>query len=910
MAEPWSLFPGVYSTLVDNSFTGIATSSSSVGLIVLMAEKGRDNQLQLFSRVDQLLSEFGNVDIVSYGQGLKIAIQYLTYANSLYVIRVTPDKTNTQSMTSIYKNLYGKFIKSNIEIKEASYANIGIACNENSEYEFVHVGPENLGELKSLTALEPNTPIAVNDRYYVPAGTVYMDWVDLTGTKYEGKYSEWAQLDAETRDAYNNNIGKIAICTSIAPATTWAFKEIIDTSNATVNGINYCAAVTYTTLENSLCLWRPYENEYLTPGTYTEVLDVINIIPTTKPEDGDSYLICNNPIAPINIEENLAGHENQVITYDAELEEWTFSKYNTVFIDREYQVLSTPPSSVSTGDRFIINDNVEKSEIYEAWADHQGEIAEKVDNGWRFLALDVAEPEDTDKLQSIIVSEYISETVSERIEYKRKYIIVKDTVWTPDTNADFIAYAHRMPQFDDIILAADPNNSEANESIEPFIFFYPLGRGSYYNGMHIDMRLTNKSKNILSDEEDFDREIILDIYDTVDGNKLKVESFTVSFNPNHKDLSGNSMFIEDVLNRYSNYLRCAINREIFTESSPFISNIHKNLEQLFTRYKLRNKSGNTALPPKFENGDDGNIFDSYGNLNWEVATSILSRAYMGTIVNPAALDQSKPYETGVLDREEVLLDLVFDAGYPVDVKTSILTLIDARHQDCFGVLDMGDNLSAEEAINARTKEGGAGSQFNSAFVALYEPYSLVYDAYSGRDVWISPVYHAARAYALTDLNYGRWHAPAGVKRGNCPGIKKLRYNLNLDTAYQDLFVTYNVNPIIKNRDGFNIWGQSTSLLRNSKLQDVNIVRLAIRVQRDLELALRDYLFDINDASTWTLMQSRVDGYLGNLVSEGALNSFSTQIYASDYDITNHRVNVDVMLDPKMVIYQILLTVSV
>ena len=136
MAEPCSLFPGVYSTLVDNSFTGIASTSASVGLIVLMAEKGADNQLQLFSRVDQLLTNFGNVDIVSYGQGLKIAIQYLTYANALYVIRVTPDKTNTQSMTSIYKNLYGKYIKSAIEIKEASYANIGIACNENSEFEY------------------------------------------------------------------------------------------------------------------------------------------------------------------------------------------------------------------------------------------------------------------------------------------------------------------------------------------------------------------------------------------------------------------------------------------------------------------------------------------------------------------------------------------------------------------------------------------------------------------------------------------------------------------------------------------------------------------------------------------------------------------------------------------------------
>ena len=910
MAEAWSLFPGVYSTLVDTGFSGIATSSASTALIVLLGEKGADNQLQLYSRVDQLLNNFGNVDIVSYGQGLKIAIQYLTYSSSLYVIRATPDKTNTQSMTSIYKNLYGKYIKSGIEMKEASYANIGIASNENSEFEFVHVGPENLGNIKSYTATSPNTPISVNDRYYICAGTTYEDWVDLSGTAYDGKYSEWAQLNANVRDNYNNNLGKIAICTSISPATTWAFKEIEDTSRATIGNVNYCAAVTYTTLDNSLPLWREYENEYLLPGTYTEVIDIINILPTTAPKDGDSYLICNNPITPKNLSENLAGHEGQVITYNEELEEWQFVKYSKVFVDREYQVLTTPPSSASVGDRFIIDDNVEKSSVAEAWADYQGAIAEKTETGWRFLKLDVCEPEETGKLKSIVISRYVTETESEKIEYKRKYIIVKDVVWTTDTNADFIAYAHRMPQFNDIINASNPNESEANQSIEPFIFFYPLGRGSYYNGMYIDMRLTTKSKNVITDEEDFDRELIFDIYDTVDGNVLKVESFVVSFNPNHKDLSGNSLFIEDVLERYSNYLRCSINREIFTKDSAFIENIHKNLEQLFTRYKIRNANGNTQLPPKFENGDDGNIFDQYGNLNWEVATSILSRAYMGTIINPASLDQENPYETKVLDKEEVLIDLVFDAGYPVDVKTSILTLIDSRRQDCFGVLDMGDNSSAKEAISARRDESGAGSQFNSAFVALYEPYSLVYDAYSGRDVWISPVYHAARAYAITDSNYGRWEAPAGVKRGNCVGIKKLRYNLNLDTSYQDLFVTYNVNPIIKNRDGFNIWGQSTSLLKSSKLQDVNVVRMCIKIKRDLEFTLRDYIFDLNDATTWTLMSSRVDGYLGDLVSQGALNSFASRVYASDYDITNHRVNVDIMLDPKTVIYQILLTLSV
>ena len=58
------------------------------------------------------------------------------------------------------------------------------------------------------------------------------------------------------------------------------------------------------------------------------------------------------------------------------------------------------------------------------------------------------------------------------------------------------------------------------------------------------------------------------------------------------------------------------------------------------------------------------------------------------------------------------------------------------------------------------------------------------------------------------------------------------------------------------------------------------------------------------------MSSAVNAYLGNLVSEGALTSYSTQVYASDYDITQHRVRVDVMLEPKQVIYQILLTITV
>ena len=196
MAEPWSLFPGVYTQLVDNS-VGIASTPGSVAFIVFMSEKGPDNQLDLFGRVDELLSTFGNVDTVSYGQGLKVAIQYLTFATTLYCIRVTPDHTNCPAMSNIYNNLYGKYTKSAIDMREAAYANIGIATNENGEFEFIHVGPEYLGNIIAVTTSVPPTTPRLNDRYYIPSSP-------------------------EAMDTWKGHEGEVAICINEDPVV-WAY---------------------------------------------------------------------------------------------------------------------------------------------------------------------------------------------------------------------------------------------------------------------------------------------------------------------------------------------------------------------------------------------------------------------------------------------------------------------------------------------------------------------------------------------------------------------------------------------------------------------------------------------------------------------------------------------------------------
>lgn len=866
--EPWSLFPGVYTNLIDTSFS-IAPAPSSSAFICFMSQKGPDNRLELIGRADELMSNFGTIDVALNGQGLKVAMQWLTYSNSLYCIRVTPDHTNCSAMDNIYKGLYGAYQKSAITMREASYANLGIATNEEGEIEFIYVGPENLGTILSTSTSTPPATPQINDRYYIP------DTPNATGT--------WAGHE-----------GEVAICISPSPVV-WAYKEVKDTSQAVINNVPMTAAVTYDLLP-SLALWKNYENVVLgAHGPYTEVRDFIYELPATA-VDGDSYLVCDNPT-----DSRLAGHGGQVITYDADDNEWTFELYNKVFIDAVYTIADAPSVTAIVGDRYIISD----APTEPSWIGHERMIAEKGTSAWKIIEFDVAEPEETDKFQSIVITKYISALESQLIEYKRQNVFVKNVIWTSDMNATFVAYAHRTQQISDIISNATPTKSIELNSIEPFILFYPIGRGSYYNNIHIDMKLSKKS---IHEDIDFKKTLILDIYDTIGGAKVKVESYEVSFNPNARDLSGNSVFIQDVINMYSNRVMVAINREAFNEDNDFCKNLHSDLDLLFQRYKIKNSHGTTALPPKFEHGDDGTIYDKYGNLDWEQAKSLLVKAYTGQIINPAAKDPGNPYETDVLDREMRLFDLVFDAAYPQEVKMAILTLIDARHQDCFGVLDLGFNASAKQGYEARTK--GAGVSFNTPFIALYEPFSRIYDAHMGTDIWITPVYHVARAIAITDRNYGRHQAPAGVNRGMCPEIKELAYNLNREPAYQDLFVSYNINPIIQNRDGFMIWGQSTSYLRPSKYQDINIVRMVLKIKRDLEFSLRAFIFDLNDSTTWILMDSAISSYLGNLVSQKALNGYSVKVYASDYDISRHRCRVDILLDPKMVLYQILLTIAV
>lgn len=481
--------------------------------------------------------------------------------------------------------------------------------------------------------------------------------------------------------------------------------------------------------------------------------------------------------------------------------------------------------------------------------------------------------------------------------------------WTRNPDVLFPAYLKRTSEMDSILSTSRPDNYTKTKAGEYLFILYAIGRGTYYNNIQVSMALSSKTQ---LEDDDYERTMILDIYDTNSGSKVLLESFEVSFNPEAKDpVTDTPLFICNVLENYSNILRCkSVDPTYLKKDYTYMNNINTNVDNLFREYERYNTVGTTKLSPALGGGYNGNLYNGNGTVNWNVAKNLLAKAYTGLLINPNSKDDSDFYLTDVLDTEMVLIDIVLDAGYPKEVKVAINDMITARSNDCIGIIDQLDNVSSEMAFKARTDSNGITKQFNTPYIAIYEPYSEIYDKYTGNNLWVTPVYHAARAFAITDRDYGKHYAPAGANRGLCSGINKLRYNLYKDNSYKEKFVAYCINPIICNRLGYLIYGQSTSYLKQTKLQDINVIRTILEIERDLKLQLGTILFDLNDSNTLMTIDSAVRAYLGNKMANGVIEKYDCKVYATDYDVTQHRARVDLMIVPKSVLYQIFLTISV
>lgn len=292
---------------------------------------------------------------------------------------------------------------------------------------------------------------------------------------------------------------------------------------------------------------------------------------------------------------------------------------------------------------------------------------------------------------------------------------------------------------------------------------------------------------------------------------------------------------------------------------------------------------NEGTPLKL--GSDGELKDPSGNLDTSVATQILANAYAGTV------------DDNVLDTELYYFSVVFDAGYPTDVKTQIVNLVTTR-RDCVAILDNGDNATFNASIDKRVQI----HKFNTYYAALYEEFNKVYDIFTGQDVWFSPLYHIAYLLPRNDSVAEVWWAIAGYERGAIQSIKELRFNPKL--TQRDQMYLKQLNPIVKFSDGYVVWGQLTTQARASALQDLNIVRLVLYAKRALETYCRYFIFTMNDGLTWSSVQNQVVEFLEDLKSRRGLDSYTVEVGATEYEKKRKTFHVNITLKPTRVVEKI------
>jgi hypothetical protein len=595
------------------------------------------------------------------------------------------------------------------------------------------------------------------------------------------------------------------------------------------------------------------------------------------------------------------------------------------------------------------------------------------------------------------------------------HIKILETLFTDANAASKYLHFDYSPGFP----AGDGPNSSGGTAVSNGILMYfrTVGRGSSYNDFSISIA-KNANKEMFGT-------YILNIYEIqASGDNAISESYTVSFDPTAVDGSGESMFIEDVVNKYSTNIICSVNRAALRTlsssidgnpaSESYLMQYYKNdptLPSYITEYNVLDDNGQKtelgykataieyslldfnyaqfmlnaaltnlsvarALPSStpaeitfrniaitealaavstervayaaaqaaivtaysldimlFNNSDivpmqlgsEGSLLyadQSTGKLIVQPseATQVLSDAYLGLLTK--ADDKPKvdaitgnmswktQYVDEVFDLDWIYFSLVYDAGYPVDAKMAANTLASIYRLDCMLVTDCGNNVDfydCQSFCGMNPNEEG-GWLLDSKYAARFEPYSRVYDTFTGKDIWISPTYHMSQLIPLNDKLYDIWFASAGFNRATLNTVKELRWSAKL--GERDNLYLMQVNPIIHFPNGYTVWGNLTTQKRPSALQDINVMRMILYIKRALEQYCKYFIFEFNDQRTWDQIKAGIIPLLDSIKARRGLVNFAIDVGATDWEFKNKVCHVNVQLTPTKVIEKIALNLYI
>mgnify|MGYP003667730544 CR=1 FL=1 len=137
---------------------------------------------------------------------------------------------------------------------------------------------------------------------------------------------------------------------------------------------------------------------------------------------------------------------------------------------------------------------------------------------------------------------------------------------------------------------------------------------------------------------------------------------------------------------------------------------------------------------------------------------------------------------------------------------------------------------------------------NTSYAAVYAQWPLVYDSFTGRQIFIPFSGFAGAAMARTDAATFPWFAPAGFTRGLIQFANDLAVSPN--QKQRDELYKANINPVANfPNQGQVIFGQKTLSKKPSAFDRINVRRLFLALERPTKKVSRFFVFEQNTEFT-------------------------------------------------------------
>ncbi len=167
-------------------------------------------------------------------------------------------------------------------------------------------------------------------------------------------------------------------------------------------------------------------------------------------------------------------------------------------------------------------------------------------------------------------------------------------------------------------------------------------------------------------------------------------------------------------------------------------------------------------------------------------------------------------------------------------------------------------------------EGPAIEELNKTLIVISPAYNNILLHIKTELNLLAPSAAMAGVYTFVDNNRGVWKAPANI---SVSSVVKPSVNISHDEQ-EDLNVTLYgksvnaIRPFIG--EGVLVWGARTLDGNSKDWRYINVRRTMIMLEKSIKAAAKAYVFEPNDANTWTTMKSMIDSFLYNQWKQGAL----------------------------------------